>query len=114
MMNIQTEEQFLKEYDKLTKNVNESRKDNFPVNLVKWFDYLRHSNIAPVEFVIAGFMDNPNYLDMYNRFIGYINLYGSDPFIKQIKEACRVLDEVQRRTGISYHHYNFYFQTSDS
>ena len=100
MMDSQTKEQFLKEYDKLTKNVNESRKDNFPVNLVKWFDYLENSNIVPVKFVIDGFVGNPNYLDMYNHFTGYIILNDSDPFIKRIKEACRVLDQVQRRSGI--------------
>ena len=100
MMNIQIKEQFLKEYDKLTKNVNESRKDNFPVNLVKWFDYLEDSDIVPVKFFIAVFMGNPNFDDFYSRFSVYIFLNDSDPFIKQIKEACRVLDQVQRRSGI--------------
>lgn len=100
MMNIQIKEQFLKEYDKLIRIVNESRKDNFPVNLVKWFDYLEDSDIVPVKFVIARFMGNPNYDAMYRRFTGYITLNDSDPFIKQIKEACRVLDQVQRRSEI--------------
>lgn len=100
MMDSQTKEQFLKEYDKLTKNVNESRKDNFPVNLVKWFDYLENSNIVLVKFVIARFMRSPNYDAMYSRFTVYITLSDSDPFIKQIKEARRVLDQVQRRSEI--------------
>jgi len=98
MMDIQTKEQFLKEYDKLTKNVNESHNKNFLVNLEKWFDNLQDSNIAPVKFIIDGFMNYSNFYYFYDHVHEYFKSNPSDPFIKEKRQVFHLVDEAVRKS----------------
>jgi len=100
MMDIQTKEKFLKEYDEFTNTLYQSGKKNFPFYLLIWFEYLQSINIGVVKFVILGFMDNPNFREMYNYLVEYLYITDSDPFLEQKKVAFSVLHEVEQRCEI--------------
>lgn len=95
MMDIQTKEQFLKEYDKITKSVTQNNKVNFQVKFLKWFDYLQYSNIVLVKFIIDELM---KYSDCFNfSKLAREDLKSSDPFMEEKLEALRLLDKIRRK-----------------
>lgn len=95
MMDIQTKEKFLKEYDKITKNVTQNNKVNFQVKLLKWFDYLQYSNIALVKFIIDELMKYSNCFKFSK--LAHEDLKSSDPFMEEKLEALRLLDKIRHK-----------------
>lgn len=97
-MDIKTKEKFFDRYDKLTKNLYQSDKKNFPKNLSKWFYYLRTNNIPPISFVINRLMEGRIFTAFNKDVVRSLLLDNFDPFIKEKKKALIALSEVEKRS----------------
>lgn len=100
IMDIQTKEQFLKEYDKLTKNVYESNEKSLPDNFSRWFSYVIHCDIPPVRLVINGLLYKKSFKALYTDAKSRIILNSSDRFIKEKREALFALNDVVKTSPL--------------
>ena len=98
-MDIQTKEQFFDRYDKLTKNLYQSDKINFPKNLTRWLYYLINSDIPQVKFVIRGLIEKRSFKEFKKNVAKYLVENDFDPFINEKSRAFLALRAVKKKSA---------------
>ncbi len=96
-MDIQTKEQFLKEYDEYVKKVYMSDTDKFSENCWNWLDFLSNTNIPLIQIVLIWVTDYRSFDVFHNEKKKLFSIQSTSNILSEVEDIFFWLEKVEKK-----------------
>ena len=96
-MDIQTKEQFLKEYDEYVKKVYMGDPDKFSENCWNWLDFLSNTNIPLIQIVLVWVTDYRSFDVFHNEQKKLFSIQSTSNILSEVEDIFFGLEKVEKK-----------------
>ena len=96
-MDIQTKEQFLKEYDEYVKKVYMGDTDKFSENCWNWLDFLSNTNIPLIQIVLIWVTDYRSFDVFHNEQKKLFSIQSTSNILSEVEDIFFWLEKVEKK-----------------